>query len=103
MLSLESFHGYIRGKDAKFPMLRRNLGHAVAELDKTYKFGDESKQLSLAQQDEVKSVFPAHLVLVDSETGQTLSDPLFHFPKLVEISYMSIPAFRRFRRITYQY
>ena len=101
VLSVENFHGYVRGKDAKFPMLRKNLGYAVAELDKTYLFGEQNKELALTQQDEVKSVFPSHLVLLDSATGQTVIDQIFHFPKLIEASYMSIPAFRRFRRITH--
>ncbi len=100
VLSVENFHGYVRGKDAKFSMLRKNLGYAVAELDKTYLFGEQSKELALTQQDEVKSVFPSHLVLLDSTTRQTVIDQIFHFPKLVEASYMSVPVFRQFRRIT---
>ncbi len=99
--SVGNVHGYVRGKDAKFPMLRKNLGFAVAELDKTYLFGEQSKELALTQQDEVNSVFPSPLVLLDSTAGQTVIDPIFHFPKLVEASCMSVPAFNRFRRITH--
>ena len=38
VLSVENVHGYVCGEDAKFPMLRKDLGYAVAELDKTYLF-----------------------------------------------------------------
>ncbi len=102
-LAVENFHGFVRGKDAKCPMLRRNLGYAVAETDKTYVFNKESRELSLTQQDEVKSVFPTQLVLLDSATGQVLIEQMFHMPKIVDLNYMSISAFRRFRRITYHF
>ncbi len=102
-LAVENFHGFVRGKDAKCPMLRRNLGYAVAETDKTYVFNTESRELSLTQQDEVKSVFPTQLVLLDSATGQVLIEQMFHMPRIVDLNYMSIAAFRRFRRITYHF
>ncbi len=103
VLAVENVHGYFRGKDAKFPMLRKNLGYSVADEEKTYVFGKEVRELSLTQQDEVKSVFPTHLVLIDSSTVQTLIDQLFHMPKIVEICYMSVPSFKRFRLITHHY
>ena len=84
-------------------MLKKNLGCSVADEDKTYVFGKEFRELSLTQHDEMKSVFPTHLVLIDSKTGHTLIDQLFHMPEIVEICYMSVPAFRRFRRITHHY
>ena len=102
-LTAENFHGFVRGKDAKCPMQRKNLGNAVAETDKTYLFNNASRELFLTQQDEVRSTFPTHLVLVDSATGKILIDQMFHVPKIVDLNYMSIPAFRRFRRITYHY
>ena len=92
VLTVENFHGYVRGKHAKFPK-----GYAVAELDKTYMFGVQTKKLALTQQDEVKSVFPSHLVLPDSVTSQTLIDQILHFSKSIEASCMSVPAFRRLR------
>ena len=100
VLSVENFHGYVRGKDAKFPMLRKNLGYAVAELDKNYMFGEQNKELALTQ-DEVNFVFPSHLVLLQSSTGQILIDQIFHLPKLIEAIHMSVPAFRRLHRITH--
>ncbi len=42
-------------------------------------------------------------MLVDSATGQVLIDQMFHMPKIVDLNYMSVPAFRRFRRITYHF
>ena len=45
-MSVENFHGYVCCKDAKFPMLRKNLGHAGAEVDKTYVFGEQNKELA---------------------------------------------------------
>ena len=62
------------GKDNSIPMLRKNKGYAVAETDKTYLFNGASHELNPTQQDEVKSVFPSHLVIVESATGQTLVD-----------------------------
>ena len=58
VLAVENVHGYIRGKDAKFPMLRKNLGYSVADEENTYVFGEGVRELSLTQQDEVKSVVP---------------------------------------------
>ncbi len=66
-------------------------------------FNKELRELSLTQHDEVKSVFPAHLGLLDCSTGQILIDQMFHMPKIIGKSYMSVPAFRRFRHITYHY
>ena len=83
-LSVENFHGLVRGNDAKFPMLRKNLGYAVADTEKTYMFNKELRELSLTQQDEVKSVFPAHLVLLGCSTGQILIDQMFHMPKITK-------------------
>ncbi len=37
-LAVENYHGFVRGKDAKCPMLRKNLGYAIAETDKTCVF-----------------------------------------------------------------
>ena len=102
-LTAANFHGFVRGKDAKCPMLRKNLGNVVAETDKTYLFNKESRELSLTQQDEVKSNFPTHLVLIDSATGQILIDQMFPVPKIVDSKFMSVTAFRRFRRLTYHY
>ena len=95
VITAENFHGYVRGKDAKCPMLRKNLGYAVAEADKTYSYSKESHELALTQQDEVKSIFPAHLVMLDAATGQTLMDQMFDMPKIVDLNYMSIPSLRR--------
>ncbi len=92
-LATEKFHGFVRGKDAKCPTLRKNVGYAVSDTDKTYSFNKESRELSLTQLDEVKSIFPTHLVLVDSSTGQVLIDQMFHVPKIVDLNYMSIPSF----------
>ncbi len=83
VLAVENVHGYIRGKDAKFSMLRKNLGYSVADEEKTYVFGKGVRELSLTQQDEVKSVFPTHLVLIDSSTGHTQIDQIFHMPKIM--------------------
>ncbi len=84
-------------------MLRKNIGYAVSEAGKTDRFEEGNHEMNLMQQDEVKSVFPAHLVLLDSSTGQVLADQTFHMSKLVDINYMSIPAFRRYRRIVRSY
>ena len=54
-LAVANYPGFVRGKDAKCPMLRKNLGYAVAETNKTYVYNKESRELSLTQQDEVKS------------------------------------------------
>ena len=89
VLTVENFHGLVRGKDAKFPILRMNLGLAVAETEKTYMFNKESLELSLTQQDEVKSVIPAHLVLLDKATDQILIDQIFHLPELHVCSIFS--------------
>ena len=51
----------------------------------------------------MKSTFPTHLVLIDSATGQILIDQMFHVPKIVDLNYMSVAAFRRFCRIKYHY
>ena len=32
-----------------------------------------------------------------------LVDQMFHMPKIIELNYMSVPSFRRFRRTTYHY
>ena len=42
VLAVVNFHGYIRGKDAKFPMLRKNLSYSVADEEKTYVFGERT-------------------------------------------------------------
>ncbi len=102
-LAVESFRGTVRGKDNAIPMLRKNIGYAVSEADKTYTFEGRDHEMNLMQLNEVKSVFPAHLVLLDSSSGLTLVDQTFHMPKLVDINYMSIPAFRRYRRIVRRY
>ncbi len=38
MLAVENFRGTVRGKDNAIPMLRKNMGYAVADTDKTYWF-----------------------------------------------------------------
>ncbi len=102
-LAVESFRGTVRGKDNAITMLRKNIGFAVSEADKTYRFEGQDHEMNLMQQDEVRSVFPAHLVLLDSSSGQVLVDQTFHMPKLVDINYLSIAAFRRYRRIAQRY
>ncbi len=102
-LAVENFRGTVRGKDNAIPMLRKNIGYAVSEADKTYRFEGCDHDMNLMQLDEVKSVFPAHLVLLDSSSGQILVDQTFHMPILVDINYMSIPAFRRYRRTVRRY
>ncbi len=89
-LAVEVFRVTVRGKNNAIPMLRKNMGYAVAETDKTYWYNGESHELNLTQQDEVKSVFPSHHLLVESATGQTLVDQAFHMPKSVEINDLSV-------------
>ncbi len=98
-LAVENFRCTVRGKDNAIPMLRKNTGYAVAETDKTYWYNEKSKELNLTQQDAVKSVFSSHFVIVESATGQTLVDQAFPLPKSVEIIYLSVKDFRRYRRI----
>ncbi len=40
VLAVENVHGDIRGRDAKFPLLRKNLGYSVA---------DEKRRMCLAR------------------------------------------------------
>ena len=49
VLTAENFHGFVGDKEAKCLMLRKNLGNAVAETDKTYLFNKKSPDLSLTQ------------------------------------------------------
>ncbi len=69
-LAVKSFRGTVRGKDNAIPMLKKNVGYAFAEADKTYRFDGQEQENNLMQQDEVKSVFLSHLVLLDAATGQ---------------------------------
>ena len=102
-MAVENFRSTVRGKDNAILMLRKNMGYAVAETDKTYLYQGESHELNLTQQDEVKSVFPIHLAIVESGTGQMLVDQTFHMPKSVEINYLSVNAFRRYGKIVRHY
>ena len=96
VLTVENFHGYVRGKYAIFPMLMKNLGQAVPETEKTYRFNKESREFSLTQYEEVESVFPAYLALLYSATGQILIDQMFHMPKNIEMNFMSVPFFENY-------
>ncbi len=103
VLTVENFLSFVIRKDVDFPTMRKNRGYALAETEKTCIFSKEPRELSLTQQDDSKSVFPAHLVLFDSATGQPLIGQRFHMPKIHELSYISAPSIRGFRGITYQY